>query len=232
MNESEQLLSHFSKTELVSLPVLRLALRACLLSDFTLGQTVKEKNRIFCLITRGIFWPKVLLKDIWAEIRSRSVAGNLPKKRDLPTLLNFCAFGNAAAQNACRDVATTHLQRRPDILRRVLEVSLVALELDELATKGQPENLEFARTLYSLQPLEVRILEIAALSNTRIDFNFFLTHFPILGKLDQLAPGDFATIRRQESVLNERFDVSTWISELEREHAMREPHSKQRVGFI
>lgn len=179
MNESEQLLSHFSKTEVVSLPALRLAIRACLHSEFALGQTVKEKNRIFCLITCGIFWPDVMLNDIWAEIHHRSVGDPLPMNSDLPTLLNLCAHGHSAAQNVCRDQAIRHWYQRPEIMRRILEVSLAALELDELAIKGQPENLEFARTLYSLEPAEVRILEVAALSSTRSDFNFFLTHFPI-----------------------------------------------------
>jgi len=179
VNDSEQLLSYFSKTEMVSLPALRLALRACLVSEFTLGQTVKEKNRIFCLITCGIFWPDAMLKDIWAEIHRRSVGDPIPTKSDLPTLLNLCAHGHSAAQNVCRDQAIRHWFQRPEVMRRIFEVSLAALDLDELATRGQPENLEFARTLYSLEPAEFRILEVAALSSTRLDFNFFLTHFPI-----------------------------------------------------
>jgi len=178
VNESEQLLSYFSKTEMVSLSALRLALRACLLSEFTLGQTVKEKNRIFSLITCGIFWPDVMLNDIWAEIHRRSVGDPLPMTSDLPALLNLCAHGHSAAQNVCRDQAIGHWFQRPEIMRSVLDVSLAALELDELAKKGQPANLELARRLYSLEPAEVRILELAALSSTRSDFNFFLTHFP------------------------------------------------------
>ena len=53
-----------------------------------------------------------------------------------------------------------------------------------------------------------------------------------LEQMDQLAPGDFATVRRQEAILNERFDVKTWISQLEREQALRKPTDKQRMGFV
>lgn len=53
-----------------------------------------------------------------------------------------------------------------------------------------------------------------------------------LAALSQLAPGDFATVRRQEILINEHFSLDQWISELEREHTYRMPHAKQRAAFI
>ena len=53
-----------------------------------------------------------------------------------------------------------------------------------------------------------------------------------LSALDQLAPGDFATIRRQEQLIDERFTVDGWITELEREHALRMHGTKRRAAFV
>ena len=53
-----------------------------------------------------------------------------------------------------------------------------------------------------------------------------------LSALSELAPGDFATIRRQEVLIDERFSLEAWITELEREHALRNPTLKKRVGFV
>ena len=53
-----------------------------------------------------------------------------------------------------------------------------------------------------------------------------------LRALDQLAPGDFATIRRQEQLIDERFTVDVWITELEREHAQRMHGTKRRPAFV
>ena len=176
MNESEQLLSHFAQSKIVSVAALRLAIRACLSSDFILGQVIKEDHRIFCLITCGIFWPAVMRNAIWADIYRCYPGDPVPPRCDLPTLLDLCAQGHGAAQNVCRDQALMHWYQQPAIMRRVLELSLAALELPELATKGQPENLEYVRKLYALEPVELRILEVAALSGTRLDFNYFLRH--------------------------------------------------------
>ena len=53
-----------------------------------------------------------------------------------------------------------------------------------------------------------------------------------LSALSELAPGDFATVRRQEVLIDERFSLEAWITELEREHALRNPTLKKRVGFV
>ncbi len=53
-----------------------------------------------------------------------------------------------------------------------------------------------------------------------------------LAALSQLAPGDFATVRRQEVLIDERFSLESWITELEREHAVRVPVAKRRAAFV
>lgn len=53
-----------------------------------------------------------------------------------------------------------------------------------------------------------------------------------LAALSQLAPGDFATVRRQEQLVDERFSPESWITELEREHALRTPVTKARMAFV
>ena len=53
-----------------------------------------------------------------------------------------------------------------------------------------------------------------------------------LTALSQLAPGDFATVRRQEVLIDERFSLESWITELEREHAVRMPGAKRRAAFV
>ncbi|MCX7180738.1 MAG: ATP-binding protein [Proteobacteria bacterium] len=53
-----------------------------------------------------------------------------------------------------------------------------------------------------------------------------------LSALSQLAPGDFATVRRQEVLIDERFSLESWIAELEREHAARVPTAKRRAAFV
>ena len=53
-----------------------------------------------------------------------------------------------------------------------------------------------------------------------------------LAALTQLAPGDFASVRRQEVLINEHFSLESWIAELEREHAVREPAAKRRAAFV
>ena len=53
-----------------------------------------------------------------------------------------------------------------------------------------------------------------------------------LADLSQLAPGDFATVRRQELLVDERFSLESWITELEREHAIRMPATKARAAFV
>ncbi len=53
-----------------------------------------------------------------------------------------------------------------------------------------------------------------------------------LAALTQLAPGDFATVRRQEVLIDERFSLESWITELEREHAVRVPVAKRRAAFV
>ncbi len=53
-----------------------------------------------------------------------------------------------------------------------------------------------------------------------------------LNALSELAPGDFATVHRQEVMIDERFSLEAWMTELEREHAMRVPGFKKRAAFV
>ena len=53
-----------------------------------------------------------------------------------------------------------------------------------------------------------------------------------LNALSELAPGDFATVHRQEVMIDERFSLEAWMTELEREHAMRAPGFKKRAAFV
>lgn len=79
-------------------------------------------------------------------------------------------------------------------------------------------------------PRRRRMLARFALSNADADLPR-----PIcdrLSALSELAPGDFATVRRQEVLIDERFSLEAWITELEREHALRNPTLKKRVGFV
>lgn len=57
--------------------------------------------------------------------------------------------------------------------------SLALLECNALVNAGSPFNLDAAMALYELAPLDVKILEIAVLSNQRADFRRFLTHVPL-----------------------------------------------------
>lgn len=207
MNDSEQLLSHFSKTENVSLPALRMAIRAALHSKLFLGQVVRESNRIFCVITSAIVWPHSMLNEIWTQIDNLCTVNLVRSQPDLPSLLSLCANGHYIAQDVCRDKAIINWRERPEILRRILEVSLSALELDGLESKGQSENIEFARTLYALNTTESRILEVAALSNTRSDFRFFLKHLPVRSRQeiwDVLSAMTCTSVKELQAALSPR----------------------------
>jgi SpoVK/Ycf46/Vps4 family AAA+-type ATPase len=54
-----------------------------------------------------------------------------------------------------------------------------------------------------------------------------------LGALDQLAPGDFAAVKRQVDILGEAFDPDEFLSQLEGEHRVK-PEVRQRrgIGFV
>jgi SpoVK/Ycf46/Vps4 family AAA+-type ATPase len=54
-----------------------------------------------------------------------------------------------------------------------------------------------------------------------------------LAALDQLAPGDFAAVKRQVEVLGEAFDADEFLSQLEGEHRVK-PEVRQRrgIGFV
>ena len=53
-----------------------------------------------------------------------------------------------------------------------------------------------------------------------------------LSVLSQLAPGDFATVRRQEILVDQRFSLESWIAALEREHEGRSSADKRRPAFV
>jgi adenylate kinase family enzyme len=54
-----------------------------------------------------------------------------------------------------------------------------------------------------------------------------------LASLDQLAPGDFAAVKRQVEILGEAFDADEFLSQLEGEHRVK-PEVRQRrgIGFV
>jgi SpoVK/Ycf46/Vps4 family AAA+-type ATPase len=54
-----------------------------------------------------------------------------------------------------------------------------------------------------------------------------------LAALDQLAPGDFAAVKRQVEILGEAFDADEFLSQLEGEHRVK-PEVRQRrgIGFV
>jgi len=54
-----------------------------------------------------------------------------------------------------------------------------------------------------------------------------------LAALDQLAPGDFAAVKRQVDILGEAFDADEFLSQLEGEHRVK-PEVRQRrgIGFV
>ncbi len=54
-----------------------------------------------------------------------------------------------------------------------------------------------------------------------------------LRKLDALAPGDFASVKRQTEVLDERFEPDEFLSQLEAEHRVKPEVRQQRgIGFV
>jgi hypothetical protein len=54
-----------------------------------------------------------------------------------------------------------------------------------------------------------------------------------LAQLDQLAPGDFAAVKRQVEILGEGFTPDEFLSQLESEHRVK-PEVRQRrgIGFV
>jgi SpoVK/Ycf46/Vps4 family AAA+-type ATPase len=54
-----------------------------------------------------------------------------------------------------------------------------------------------------------------------------------LAALDQLAPGDFAAVKRQVEILGEAFEPDEFLSQLESEHRVK-PEVRQRrgIGFV
>jgi len=51
-----------------------------------------------------------------------------------------------------------------------------------------------------------------------------------LHELDQLAPGDFASVKRQVDVLGTTFDADEFLAQLEAEHKVK-PEVRQRRGI-
>ena len=182
MNEAQQIIEYFERSDQANLPVMRLALRASLHSDYLIRQVVTHKGRLFRILCAGIVWPNAFLFEIWNRIYSREAGVNLPPQSDLPALLQLCAKEHEVVREVCRSLAVELLGNRIDLMRRILEVSLCALEYDGLCGKGQLAHLAFARQLYALDPLECRILEVAALTDLNQDFRGFLTELPLPNK--------------------------------------------------
>ena len=54
-----------------------------------------------------------------------------------------------------------------------------------------------------------------------------------LRRLDALAPGDFASVKRQVDVLGEAFSADEFLSQLEAEHRVKPEVRKRRdMGFL
>ena len=54
-----------------------------------------------------------------------------------------------------------------------------------------------------------------------------------LRALEQLAPGDFAAVKRQVDVLGEVFEPDEFLSQLEAEHRVKPEVRQQRgIGFV
>lgn len=57
-------------------------------------------------------------------------------------------------------------------------------------------------------------------------------HSSRLGRLNNLTPGDFATICRQEDIFGERFSADEFLSKLERECALKANGNTRAIGFV
>ena len=54
-----------------------------------------------------------------------------------------------------------------------------------------------------------------------------------LSKLAQLAPGDFAAVKRQTDILAAEFSVEEFLEQLEAEHRIKPEVREQRgIGFV
>ena len=51
-------------------------------------------------------------------------------------------------------------------------------------------------------------------------------------RLNSLVPGDFATVRRQENLIDERYSPETFLQCLERECAIKNSHPDKKFGFL
>ena len=57
-----------------------------------------------------------------------------------------------------------------------------------------------------------------------------MADFVAVATLDQLAPGDFAAVKRQVDILGVAFDPDEFLSQLETEHRVK-PEVRQRRGI-
>lgn len=184
MNYSLQLVDYFSHSDFVNVAASRYAMRATLTSDFSCAGILNEDSNLFGLIGKTIRWSEIDAKEIWTEVENARGPGTLPTGRETATLLGLFAQGHLPTLSACQDQALTMWRNDPAKLRQLFVESLTLLESAALTNVGAPSNLDAVKSLYTMTALEVKILEIAVLSNQRSDFRRFLTHFPLSNMLD------------------------------------------------
>jgi replication-associated recombination protein RarA len=179
LDHSHHLVDYFAHTDFVNPAASRYALRATLTSDFSCSGILHEESNLFELVGTSICWSDFDAVEIWTEVEAARGSGTLPTERDVASLLALFAQGHLPMLSACQEQALAAWRSDPVKLKQLFVESLKLLESAALAGVGAPCNLEAVRTLYALTPLEVKILEIAVLSNQRADFRKFLTHFPL-----------------------------------------------------
>ncbi len=179
MKHSLNLADYFSHSDYVSPAASRYALRATLSSECSCTGVLNDESNLFGLIGASIYWSEIDAKEIWTEVETARGSGTLTLDRNVETLLTLFAQGHLPTLSACQSYAQNMWRNDPASLRQLLSKSLTLFESSALADFGTPCNLLAVKFLYSMTPLEEKILEIAVLSNQRADFRRFLTHFPL-----------------------------------------------------
>jgi SpoVK/Ycf46/Vps4 family AAA+-type ATPase len=101
-------------------------------------------------------------------------------------------------------------------------------ELDEAALRRFTFKIQF-KPLTMLQRERMFVAEALDGDATRLTDE----QRQRLRQLDALAPGDFASVKRQVDVLGEAFEPDEFLSQLEAEHRVKPDVSQQRgMGFM
>jgi SpoVK/Ycf46/Vps4 family AAA+-type ATPase len=101
-------------------------------------------------------------------------------------------------------------------------------DLDEAALRRFTFKIQF-KPLTQLQRERMFIAEALEGDSSRLTSE----HVKRLSQLDSLAPGDFASVKRQIDVLGEAFEPDEFLSQLEAEHRVKPEVRQQRgMGFL